>query len=137
MMKEMGQELTEEQVGKAMKDLDTDNSGDIDLDEFTKWYFSGMQTYSGVRKHFRTVQSKGMKLLDVIGEEAKNIMMKEELKYKKNKFSVSLNAPENPKTELKVKVNIGGSDNEQLATDLHSKYHDAVHVKNEAKEFSV
>jgi hypothetical protein len=112
MMKQMGQELNQTQIDEAMKDLDLNGDGEIDLSEFNRWYFSGMQTYSGVRRNFKSVKSKGKKLLDCVGDEAKNILMKEELKYKHNKVSVTFNSPKKPQTELKVKINLGGSDNE-------------------------
>lgn len=38
----LGCPLTDEQANVALLDLDLDNSGDIDFDEFKRWYFTGM-----------------------------------------------------------------------------------------------
>ena len=96
MMKDLGSELNEEQVSAAMEDLDVNHDGVIDFEEFTRWYFTGMKSYSAGRRTFLKMSAKSSKLFDAIGEEAKNALMKEEIKYKKNQFSVAFNAPANP-----------------------------------------
>ena len=48
--KELGSELTEEQLKNALKDLDLNGDGVIDIDEFARWYFSGMRPYSGLKR---------------------------------------------------------------------------------------
>jgi len=41
----LGHELTEEQLDTALKDLDLNEDGVIDFDEFARWYFTGMKCY--------------------------------------------------------------------------------------------
>ena len=41
---------TEEQLKNALKDLDLNGDGVIDIDEFARWYFSGMKPYSGLKR---------------------------------------------------------------------------------------
>ena len=48
--KELGSELTEEQLQNALKDLDLNGDGVIDINEFARWYFSGMKPYSGLKR---------------------------------------------------------------------------------------
>ena len=49
-MKDLGSELTDEQVTKALKDLDVNKDGVIDLSEFCRWFFTGMKSYGGVNR---------------------------------------------------------------------------------------
>ena len=44
---ELGQPLSEEQLANALKDLDLNGDGVVDLKEFKRWYYSGMKSYTG------------------------------------------------------------------------------------------
>jgi Ca2+-binding EF-hand superfamily protein len=46
---ELGHPLNEEQLEKAVKDLDLNNDGVIDLKEFSRWYFTGLKSYNDGR----------------------------------------------------------------------------------------
>jgi hypothetical protein len=48
--KELGTELTEDQLTEALRDLDLNNDGVVDIDEFCRWYFTGMKPYNGGRR---------------------------------------------------------------------------------------
>ena len=50
LMKSLGTELNDDQVTKALKDLDINKDGVIDLNEFSRWFFTGMQSYGGVSR---------------------------------------------------------------------------------------
>ena len=54
--KTLGHELSEEQLDSALKDLDLNEDGVIDLDEFSRWYFTGMKCYG---QHKRTMLQLG------------------------------------------------------------------------------
>jgi Ca2+-binding EF-hand superfamily protein len=43
--KKLGNELSDGDLETALKDLDLNNDGVIDVSEFARWYFSGMKTY--------------------------------------------------------------------------------------------
>ena len=43
---ELGNPLDDQQLKKAMKELDLNGDGVIDVKEFSRWYFSGMKSYS-------------------------------------------------------------------------------------------
>ena len=45
-----GHELTDEQLATALKDLDLNGDGVIDYNEFKRWYFTGMKSYSGTKR---------------------------------------------------------------------------------------
>ena len=109
-MKSLGQEIDDEQTEIALKDLDLNNDGVVDLDEFKRWYFTGMKPYSGARRTLLKVGNKSMKILDSVAEEARNALLESELKTKTNRISVGFNAPSNPKTVLKFKLNFGGQE---------------------------
>lgn len=48
--KSLGYELNEEQVDTALKDLDLNEDGVVDFDEFARWYFTGMKCYNNNRR---------------------------------------------------------------------------------------
>lgn len=47
---DLGQPLDQTQIDLAMRDLDMNNDGVIDLDEFARWYFTGMKSYNGTTR---------------------------------------------------------------------------------------
>ena len=49
---ELGQPLSEEQLATALKDLDLNGDGVIDLKEFKRWYYSGMKSYTGSQMNY-------------------------------------------------------------------------------------
>lgn len=74
--------------------------------------------------------------MDIVREEAKNALLEKKLKTKKNKFSVSLNAPENPKTQISFNVNLGGKDNQMVTNHLVNTYNDTCNHLKEFRRFS-
>ena len=66
--KDLGQELSEDQLTAALKDLDLNNDGVVDLDEFKRWYFTGMKPYNGARRTLLKLGGRASKLLDVAAE---------------------------------------------------------------------
>ena len=46
----LGHELTDYEIDTALKDLDLNGDGVIDLTEFSRWYFTGMKPYSGAKR---------------------------------------------------------------------------------------
>lgn len=48
---QLGMELDDEQTAEAMKDLDLNGDGVIDINEFVRWYFSGMKSYSNTKRN--------------------------------------------------------------------------------------
>jgi len=122
LMSDLGVQLTEDAVKVAMKDLDMNHDGVIDLEEFQRWYFTGMKSYSPGRRTLLKVGGRANQLLDAVKEEARNSLLTQELKYKHNKVSFGFNKPADPHTQIHAKVNIGGSDNEKLSNELHTKY---------------
>jgi hypothetical protein len=49
---DLGNEIAEEKLDEALKDLDMNGDGVIDYSEFKRWYFSGMKPYRPGRKGF-------------------------------------------------------------------------------------
>jgi Ca2+-binding EF-hand superfamily protein len=48
--KELGHELTGEELEKALKDLDLNGDGVIDMKEFSRWWFTGKKEFNGSRR---------------------------------------------------------------------------------------
>jgi Ca2+-binding EF-hand superfamily protein len=42
--------LTEEELDTALKDLDLNGDGVIDLKEFSRWWFTGKKEFNGSRR---------------------------------------------------------------------------------------
>jgi len=58
--KELGHELNEEQLEAALVDLDLNKDGVIDMDEFKRWYFTGMKPYNGSTRTMLKIGGKAM-----------------------------------------------------------------------------
>ena len=50
MSAELGNPLDDEQLETALKDLDLNGDGVVDIDEFKRWFFSGMKSYSSTKR---------------------------------------------------------------------------------------
>jgi hypothetical protein len=57
-----------------MTDLDLDGSGDIDIDEFARWYFVGMNSYSDNQRAMLTGNSVASSMIDKISDDLYEIM---------------------------------------------------------------
>jgi len=96
--KELGFELNEEQLTLALKDLDMNNDGVVDLEEFTRWYFTGMKPYNGARRTMLKLGSKTAGLMKVASEEAKAVLLGNELTTKSLGLSIGMNRPKDAQT---------------------------------------
>ena len=56
MSADLGDPLDDEQLELALKDLDLNGDGVVDLDEFKRWYFSGKKTYSSTKRNMLKYQ---------------------------------------------------------------------------------
>jgi hypothetical protein len=52
-----------------MKELDLNGDGVIDLEEFTRWYFTGMKSYGGAMKGLLQAKSSTLTIFDVLAKE--------------------------------------------------------------------
>ena len=91
-----------------MKDLDLDGSGDIDLDEFSRWYFVGMNSYSDTQRTMLTGNSVAASMVDQISDDLYEIMQ-QDLRTKKHKINFSYNSPSEIGTELEIAFHLVGS----------------------------
>ena len=48
--KKLGNELTEKDLDEALKTLDLNGDGVIDIHEFARWYFSGMKSFGSFKR---------------------------------------------------------------------------------------
>ena len=100
--KDLGHELTPDQLDKPLIDLDLNKDGVVDLNEFKRWYFTGLKPYNGSRRTMLKFGAKSKAVIDVTKDVAINILLGQELKTISSSFSVGLNVPENPNTEIKA-----------------------------------
>jgi Ca2+-binding EF-hand superfamily protein len=49
--KELGYTITDEEREEVMKDLDMNGDGFVDIHEFTRWYLTGMKSYSDAERN--------------------------------------------------------------------------------------
>lgn len=82
--------------------------GVIDLEEFSRWYFTGMKPYTGASRTMMKLGKHSISIFNKLAEEAKTLLPSE-LVHKDNNFSLSLNAPEDPKTRISATVHICGA----------------------------
>jgi hypothetical protein len=111
--KDLGVEVSDDQLEEALRDLDMNGDGVVDFDEFKRWWFSGMKPYSANKRALNIAGNAANKLGDFV---KKNGPLRELLKDPKNletttqKVSFSFNEPDYAETELLARVNLTGPD---------------------------
>jgi hypothetical protein len=111
---ELGAPLDEDGLNAALKDLDLNGDGVIDYQEFRRWYYSGMKSYSDRKRSFYKAlggfgafskHAANPKVLDFVNENPQTITQS---------ISMGFNPPENAKTSLDVKTMVGGQTYEKV-----------------------
>jgi len=74
--KSLGFELSPEELELALKDLDLNGDGVVDLHEFKRWYFTGMKPYNGSTRAMLKIGSNSKTIKDLLAEEASNALIK-------------------------------------------------------------
>lgn len=59
---ELGHPLDGEQLEKALKDLDLNKDGVVDLNEFSRWYFTGLKSYNDGKRNMLLLGNAGLSL---------------------------------------------------------------------------
>ena len=135
MCRELGMELDEQQLEEALKDLDLNKDGVVDLDEFKRWYFTGMKPYNGTRRAMLKIGGKVAGLMDVLGEETKNALMAEDLKTMSSSMTLGFNPPKNPKTTINAHIDFGGQKTVHKINQMRAKYMNAIDKPKEKARF--
>jgi len=91
-----------------MIDLDLDGNGVIDLDEFARWYFVGMNSYSDTQRNLLTGNSVASSMIDSISDDLYEVMQ-QDLRTKKHKLHFSYNNPTDIGTEIELAFHLVGS----------------------------
>lgn len=120
--KDLGSELNEEQLTEALKDLDLNGDGVIDITEFSRWYFTGMKPYKGTRRSLLKAGAASKKIFDAISEQARLTLIGQELKMKTHSISVGFNKPAAPATRITVNQWAGGKTHVAQRDSLHARY---------------
>jgi hypothetical protein len=69
--KELGYELSEEQLTSALGDLDLNGNGVIDFDEFCRWYFTGMKPFNGLTRSMLKIEHGSKTLFNTLADKMK------------------------------------------------------------------
>lgn len=136
LMKSLGTELSDDQVTTALKDLDINKDGVIDLSEFSRWFFTGMQSYGGVsRTLLRLKKGTGAGgVLKSLKDQFKDCLCGEDVKMKEHSVEVSFNEPANPGTVVELKISPHGPALKENYARLSEKYKDLhAHITAEDK----
>ena len=130
LMKSLGTELTDDQVNTALKDLDINKDGVIDLSEFSRWFFTGMQSYGGVsRTLLRLKKGTGAGgVLKSLKDQFKGALS-DDIKMKNHSVEVSFNEAANPKTVVELKISPHGPSLKENYAKLSNDYAElAAHI---------
>jgi len=120
--KELGHELTDEELDKALKDLDLNGDGVIDLKEFSRWYFTGMKEFNGSRRTMLKAGAMAGKLIDTVAAATRETLTSEPLETKTHNISIGFNAPETPGTNFRASLYPFGAKHHAIATNLENLY---------------
>jgi len=98
---ELGHPLDDDQLEKALVDLDLNKDGVIDLPEFCRWYFTGMKSYNDSTRNLMVVSKAGLSLAKAIASNEVFAIVSKDKTVNHIRGKVQLN---NPKDGLKLKV---------------------------------
>ena len=76
-----------------MSDLDLNGDGVIDLDEFCRWYFTGMKPFNNTTKSMLIVKNQAVTVLDLLAKEDIQKLIKEDKRMTKHKVKLQFNEP--------------------------------------------
>ena len=91
--KKLGHPLSDEELDRAVADLDLNKDGVIAFDEFCRWYFTGMKPYTNTTRSMLQVGSKTANIFDAMAKEKLIEMIKSDKSLSKHKFSIGFNEP--------------------------------------------
>lgn len=67
--------------------------GVIDIDEFSRWYFSGMKPYSGLTRSLLSIGKSTVSIVEALKSKEVSKAIHENLKLTTHKLSFALNDP--------------------------------------------
>ena len=91
--KDLGHTLTKRQVEDAFKDLDINHDGVVDINEFCKWYFTGMKPYNGVKRSMLQMAHKTTSIFEALKKENIQKILQNDQRITKHSIKLSLNDP--------------------------------------------
>ena len=116
----LGHPLNDDQLEKALQDLDLNKDGVIDLDEFCRWYFTGLKSYNDRTRNMLVLTKAGLSLGKAIASsEVYNIVMKNK-ETSHLKGTVKMNEPKANGINVKVEAHFLGPVHNKLAANLDS-----------------
>lgn len=76
-----------------MKDLDMNSDGVIDLEEFSRWYFTGMKSYAGTTRGLFQMKNSAYTVFDVLGKQNIQKIIDEDKTMTKHRVKIQFNDP--------------------------------------------
>jgi hypothetical protein len=115
--RELGKELTEEELKQVLNELDENRDGKISYEEFRNWWKSGRRASGRVMKKLTSLRAKAKKLINAVtaSTEVLEDLYGKDIETLAN-FSVAFNqGPEIENPGLKVNVNAISGESEERA----------------------
>ena len=104
--KELGHELTPDELDIALKDLDLNGDGVIDMKEFSRWWFTGKKEFNGSRRTMLKAGNVATKLISTVGDATRQALLSEPLDTKTHTVSIGFNAPAKPAAGTTISASI-------------------------------
>jgi hypothetical protein len=113
--RELGKELTEEELKQVLNELDENRDGKISYEEFRNWWKSGRRASGRVMKKLTSLRAKAKKLINAVtaSTEVLEDLYGKDIETLAN-YSITLNqGPEIEAPGLKVNVNVVAGESEE------------------------
>lgn len=89
----LGHPLSDEELNRALVDLDLNKDGVIDFDEFCRWYFTGMKPYNNSTRSMLLVGSKTSSVFDALAREKLAEILHADKSVSRHRVSLAFNEP--------------------------------------------
>ena len=115
LMELLGCKLEGDELQKQMKELDLNEDGVVDFDEFSRWYFSGMRSYTKNKRSMIKMRNKAVSILDVL-KKTEIEKLAENKKMTKHRVKLQFNDPQDA-YYVETKLHLLGPFTEQLQAE--------------------
>ena len=95
-----------DELDKALKDLDLNGDGVIDMKEFSRWWFTGKKEFNGSRRTVLKAGNVATKLISTVGDATRQALLSEPLDTKTHTISIGFNAPAKPAAGTTISASI-------------------------------
>lgn len=76
-----------------MKELDLNGDGVIDIKEFSRWYFSGMKSYSSNKKSMIIMKNRATDIMQILAKKNIQKLIEKDKSMTRHKVQIKFNEP--------------------------------------------